>query len=73
MFEPKLIFGISMALIYWSVGAMILIVPEAEIFGTNKTLKLVFAIGLIIYGFFRFFRALKQHKENRYNGSEDDE
>jgi hypothetical protein len=73
MFEPKFIFGITMAIIYWSVGAMFLIVSDAEIFGRNRTLKTVFAIGIIMYGFFRLFKALKQRKENLYDRSEDDE
>lgn len=73
MFEPKFIFGITMAIVYWSVGAMFLIVSDAEIFGRNRTLKTVFAIGIIMYGFFRLFKALKQHKEDLYDRSEDDE
>lgn len=66
------IFGFVMSFMYTGFGLFLLITDQVFIFSDLQ--KFGLGLILILYGFFRFYRTLKQKKENISRGEiENDE
>jgi hypothetical protein len=70
--DPKFIFGAAMAVIYWSVGVMLLITGQS-FFGIEGPLESAFAVCIIIYGFVRLYKAVRLVKRKRMNWRDENE
>jgi hypothetical protein len=71
-FSIGVLFGFVMSFLYTGLGLFLLITDQILIFSDFQ--KFGLGLILILYGFFRLYRTLKQKKENIRQGEiEDDE
>jgi cytochrome c biogenesis protein CcdA len=55
------VFGLLMALVYLSIGAALLLIPEF-LADYHKIIKTGIGCVFIVYSFFRFYRTIKKYR-----------
>ena len=63
------IFGTTMVFFYIGLGIFILITPQ---FNIDKSLRVIFAVPLLIYGVYRAFISVSKIKESFFENDENE-
>ena len=62
------IFGTAMVFFYIGLGIFIIISPQLNI---EKSLRIIFAVPLMLYGIYRAFASYRKIKDSFFSGDEE--
>ena len=63
------IFGVTMVFFYLGLGVFIIISPQLDI---DKTLRMIFAVPLFLYGVYRAFTSYSKIRESFFEEPDDE-